>query len=240
MVAAVDWGEVTALGTAALALGVPIASWGVFLAYRASTQDITATREAMYAAHDDAEQQLEAAEQPLLIEVLRHGPVTDDMEAVPNPDARQRAALPMMVSAHLGLAPRSIDPRAAYVVVENGVAYLSVPLRNVGRGLAVIEPIGITVDDVALRTVQVDRPRVPPGESSRVSCSVQAPDAATNYTLSVAYSSVAGRQAKLAEIKLEPTSAPECRVVTINNRIAIHDWERIGQAERRRDVLAGN
>jgi hypothetical protein len=217
-----NWDEVTALSTAALALGVPFATLGVFLAYRSSLRDVTATREAMYAAHDDSERQLAAAYQPLLVEVLRHGPIYDDMQSSPNDDPRSTSGMPTTIVVELDNAAHAIDPRAVRVVEANGVASISLPLRNVGRGLALIVAEGISVDAADnLRTLALDRPRVPPGETTRITCSVRlrTDRSYPTYTVYVPYRGLASSQFLVAEVRLEP-AGQEWRVANITEEVS--------------------
>jgi hypothetical protein len=103
----------------------------------------------------------------VLIEVLRNGPITPDMEAFDNPDPKELAALPKFVELTLG-PKRKVDPRLADVVFDNRFTYVSVPLRNIGRGLATVTAVVTTKEGDTVTGWQATRPNVPPGETTRV------------------------------------------------------------------------
>jgi hypothetical protein len=67
------------------------------------------------------------------------------------------------------------DPRAVYVALSGPRINVAVPLRNVGNGLAVIHPIQVHLlgqrmlpQRVGEWLTVVERPRVPPGETTRI------------------------------------------------------------------------
>ena len=70
---------------------------------------------------------------------------------------------------------QEIDPRAAFMRLDAASIYLSVPLRNVGRGLAVIDRDGVRIEprnimaDLRnpMQDVFVSRVRVPINETTR-------------------------------------------------------------------------
>ncbi len=69
------------------------------------------------------------------------------------------------------LEPRLLDPRTVFVAQDAGKIYVSVPLRNVGSGLAEIDGGGVAltgprVGDVEYRTAQ--RGHVPVEETTRI------------------------------------------------------------------------
>jgi hypothetical protein len=126
----------------------------------------------------------------LLIEVLREGPVTPDMGANENPTIQHRAILPWVASVTIGVTGPtvSIDPRTVYVDLTEG--WVSVPLRNVGRGLAVVHEVGARVDYLPFDELEttVTRPRVPPGETTRVNFRVsEAPEYRRHLSIRVPY-----------------------------------------------------
>ncbi len=101
--------------------------------------------------------------QPVLVDVPPN--------AVPPPDIPrdgQGKLDPFFLSFDGGsFSPGEIDPRDAYVGRASGRLYVSVPLRNVGRGLAKLEAARLDrADDDA--SVVVRRPIVPVGESTRI------------------------------------------------------------------------
>jgi hypothetical protein len=112
--------------------------------------------------------------------------------------------------------------------------YLSVPLRNVGRGLAVIDRDGVRIESrniptdlrYPLQAVFVSRVRVPGNETTRVTIDVRpnhidqkALTSANWWTITVPYTDFAGRQRTAAKIEIhyQPREAPEsqCHVVDV-------------------------
>jgi hypothetical protein len=189
-IAHIDWNEITALATCALALGVVVALWGIREARIAAQEDLQATRDAAKATEDATRaqiaaselatrRQIEASYRPLLIEVLRGGPVTPDMEAIPNPAASQRGELQdVVIRLWIGDLDRLIDPREVLVSTiadtetDATNLYVSIPLRNVGNGLAALDPSSVAATGYTGEMIYVDvaRPRVPPDETTRVTC----------------------------------------------------------------------
>jgi hypothetical protein len=70
-----------------------------------------------------------------------------------------------------GDEPVEIDPRSGFVRLARGSAFVSVPLRNVGRGLAVIDEAGVSSRGHTLGSMQkavVRRVRLPVAETARI------------------------------------------------------------------------
>lgn len=163
-----------------------------------------------------ARHQLEHSYRPLLIEVLPTGPVLPDMGASANGGATGNPRIALTLP---GRATEEIDPREVLVRLEQGTAYVSVPLRNVGRGLAVIDAGGIGLTGEALgaqRYGNARRTRVPVGETTRVDviCAYatgtpMTPEGALRLT--VPYTDFAGSQHTNAQVQLscerDPTGA---------------------------------
>lgn len=190
----VDWGAVTGLATAVLAVGIIVTLWGVWEARNAAKAELVTTQA-----------QLRATYRPLLIEVLREGPVTPDMGAKENPTIQHRAVLPWVASVTIGVTGPtvSIDPRTVYVDLAEG--WVSVPLRNVGRGLAVVHEIGARVDHLPFDELEttVTRPRVPPGETTRVNFRVSdAPEYRRSLAIRVPYTDLAYEQMEDVHVRL--------------------------------------
>jgi hypothetical protein len=219
-----DWSEVTAWATVALNGGVFVAVLSVRQDRRAADRSAAATRQATEQAkqaareaREDARRQLEASYRPLLIEVLRNGPVTPDMEA--RTEQRLHAmTLPPTLEIEIGDAVwEPIDPRAVFVKVLHTEAIVSVPLRNIGRGLAVIKEGAVSLNGPvrSIDRVRVERPRVPPGETARITVSFT-PSAhaeeATGFAVHVPYSDFAEGQATQAMIALSESSDGDWRV----------------------------
>jgi hypothetical protein len=235
---ATDWGRVTAWATVALAVisGVVLipTAIGVWVTYRAAKDDLKVTRETLQVTRDaadaakrDAEreigllqQQLEAEHRPLLIEVVASGPIFADMGAHPNPKIvpNRRADHPPTIEVKFGQREgHEIDPRSAYVGIEGGTAYVSVPLRNVGRGLAVIDPNSIDIHGIALGAASyavVHRERVPVGETTRIDvaahCQVGIPiERAEDWCIDLRYGDFAREQLTQAKIQLRCPEGPQ-------------------------------
>jgi hypothetical protein len=110
-------------------------------------------------------QRVEAGGRPVLADVLLTAPVPADM------GAEEGTAGPTIETSLPGIQPRRIDPRRPFVAFEGDKVYLSVPLRNVGGGLAVIDAgavalTGSLVGELEYRAVQ--REHVPVGETTRI------------------------------------------------------------------------
>jgi hypothetical protein len=199
--AAVDWNEVTAIGTWALLGGVIVAALGI--------------KAARQAAQDD----LRASYRPLLIDVPRWGPVTADMESY-------REGSPAVTSGQNVVGVETghrvwteIDPREPYVELSQTRGIVSVPLRNVGRGLAVLNAAAVVVGVAdSIETVVVDRPRVPPGETTRVTAYFkpsQDAEQASGFSVVVPYADFAGTQKTEATVLLLEETADAWRVSDI-------------------------
>jgi hypothetical protein len=226
-IAATDWNEVTALATCGLVVGVAVALWGVWAARDAAQKDLIATREAAAAAERATRLQVEASYRPLLIDVPRFGPITPDMESFPDteggegPSPLERSEMPNRINVQIG--PRlwvKCDPREPYVELEDEPACVSVPLRNVGWGLAVVdEAVRVGVAD-QIYAVFVDRPRVPPGETTRVTVlftPAYRADEATGFTLTVPYADFVGRQVTEAAVSLLEEESGVWRVESVDH-----------------------
>jgi hypothetical protein len=118
------------------------------------------------------------------------------MQAIDNPHTAQRRVLPLVVPLHLHGADLFVDPRIVYVNPEKG--YVGIPLRNVGAGLAVVDDEGLEVRglDGQLEDVTVDRPRVPPGETTRVNIELLLAEGeeAKVFSVTIPYGDLAGEQ----------------------------------------------
>jgi hypothetical protein len=141
--------------------------------------------------------QLGAGDRPLLIDVLVDAPVPSDM------------AGPSMETELPGIPPRRFDPRTVFVSIEAGRAYLSVPLRNVGRGLAVVDRDGAEIEGAGLGGLEyraIRRRHVPVNETTRVDLVAvydmreleRVRDAA--WRLTVPYTDFAGEQRTVARL----------------------------------------
>jgi gas vesicle protein len=225
------WDALTAIFTGLLLVGVVIAAWSVWEARNASREDRDATKEASEKASEDAKEELEATRQaakeasdaasrqlaaakqqlqasyrPLLIDVLPNGPITADMESFSyKPGIRGDDKQAVMINVG-GRERGRIDPRSVLVDISSTDAIVSVPLRNVGRGLAEIYPESIEVSaSAAIIDTTVDRRRVPPNETTRVSVAFKpelGADSASGFFVSVTYSDFAGEQTTVADVHL--------------------------------------
>jgi hypothetical protein len=117
-----------------------------------------------------------------------------------------------------GLEPRAFDPRTVFVAFEGGKIYVSVPLRNVGRDVAVIDDRGVELTGPLIGASEfraVQRHHVPVGETTRVDfiaeyLSRQASDLVRQgltmrgiaWQLAVPYDDFAGAQRTVAELQI--------------------------------------
>jgi hypothetical protein len=141
--------NLTAIATlvlAAITLALVFATIWLVLSTRAATDQARADANAELKV---LERQVGAGYRPPLVDVLTSAPVPDDMGALydvawsqgPNATAHQPG--PVIETKLPGMVARFFDPRTAFVRFQGGKIFLSVPLRNVGRGLAVIDGDGV-------------------------------------------------------------------------------------------------
>lgn len=189
----------------------------------ATANEIAATREAAEQQVAAARQQLDAEHLPFLIEVLPTGPVFPDMGARDNPviaPGSSRRDIPQTIPLAFDHAREveEVDPRHVVVRIDGGMVFVSLPLRNVGRGLAIIDTANITLSGSpwigGLKTHPRAQPeRVPVGETTRIyviseyvtASSPQGPTRMTpddRWSLRVPYRDFAWRQPSVAEIVL--------------------------------------
>ena len=147
---------------------------------------------------------LGAGHRPVLVDVVPTAPVPADMGAEEDP------AGPTIETSLPGMRPQRIDPRRPFVTFEGQKIYLSIPLRNAGDGLAVIDGGGValsgpSVGELAYRAVQRDR--IPVGETTRIDL-IAAPQldpaeqAGITWQLTVPYSDSAGAQRTVARLHM--------------------------------------
>lgn len=119
--------------------------------------------------------QFGAGHRPLLVDVLTNGPVSDDMgvhedlERMANEGVL--AVWPRIETAFPGRPIEDFDPRTVFVSFESGKIYISAPLRNVGRGLAVIDGGGVEIEGAGIGHVEyrtIQRYHVPVDETTRI------------------------------------------------------------------------
>lgn len=180
MLAAADLTATATLVLAGITLCLMLATVGLVIA---TGKLVTSTRESAKQAREDArserqllERQLQATYRPLLVDVLERGDITPDMGASESTMIDERGMTiflgPPRLDVELpGMGVRSIDPRDVFVLFENGKVFVSVPLRNVGRGLAVIVGEEVALRGTALGAIEhmsVRRYHVPVGETTRV------------------------------------------------------------------------
>jgi hypothetical protein len=144
-----------------------------------------------------------AGRRPILADVLDNAPVPSGME--------DETRFP-------GLERRPVDPRAVFVAFGSGKLYLSVPLRNIGESLALMDGSGVTlsgplVGEVEYRSVQ--REHVPVNETTRVDLiaalrTETASDAGDEeptrrgiaWRLTIPYCDVSGNQRAVAQLQI--------------------------------------
>jgi len=107
------------------------------------------------------------------------------------------------------------EPRAAYVALSGPRINVSVLLRNVGNGLAVIHPMQVQLLGPRMLPQRagewltvVERPRVPPGETTRILhaptiSATEMADYPWNLTMRVPYWDFAAEEGWVALIYLE-------------------------------------
>jgi hypothetical protein len=148
--------------------------------------------------------QLGAGHGPVLVEVPVTAPVPAEKGAEEgSADSTIETSLP-------GIRPQRIDPRRPFVAFEGEKIYLSVPLRNVGGGVAVVQGDRVTlagplVGELEYRAVQ--QKNVPVGETTRIDLTAaQAPDPAQEpgiaWELTVPYSDSDGGQRTAAHVHI--------------------------------------
>jgi hypothetical protein len=212
--AGIDWGEITALATAALVVVAGLAAWyakrDIEAHLKTAADDLHATREATKAAQAAAQRQLRASYRPLLIELPRFGPTDENDEVLEGgPDAGR---VPLRFpGGHDGVA----EPRGVYVALSGPRINVSVLLRNVGNGLAVIHPMQVQLlgprmlpQRLGEYVTKIERPRVPPNETTRIlhAPTINPTEMAGypwNLTLRVPYWDFAGEESWVALIFLE-------------------------------------
>jgi hypothetical protein len=124
----VDWNEFTAIATGVLALGLIPTAIGIWITYKAATDDLhatqraaelalmasreelQATREATQTAQEMAQRQLEASYRPLLIDGVRTGPVSENDRVPITSEGRINIEFP-------GGHGDAFDPRQIYVAL---------------------------------------------------------------------------------------------------------------------------
>jgi hypothetical protein len=167
----------TAIATvvlSAITLALVIATVALVIATRSGTKRV---REDAREELRILRRQLDAAHRPLLIDVPLAAPMPEgtgaevgaDQDA--NPDRGLRYARPTVETKLPGIEPQRIEPSSVFVALEGGKIYLTLPLRNVGRGVAAIDGSGVAltgplIGDVEYRAVQQER--VPVGETTRI------------------------------------------------------------------------
>ena len=108
---------------------------------------------------------LSAGHRPVLVDVPVTAPVPADMGAEDGP------AGPTIDTSLPGIRPQRIDPRHPFVAFEGQKIFLSVPLRNVGEGPAVLDGgrvalTGPLIGELEYRALQ--RENVAVGETTRI------------------------------------------------------------------------
>jgi len=169
--------SLTAIATLVLAgitLALVFATIWLVISTRAGTSQARADAKAEL---EVLERQVRSGYRPLLVDVLITARTPDDMGAEYNiewsqgANASVREPGPVVWTKLPGMERRVFDPRTAFVLFQGGKIFLSIPLRNVGRGLAVIDGAGVEltgslVGDIEWRTIQ--RHHVPVGETTRI------------------------------------------------------------------------
>jgi hypothetical protein len=200
--AGLDSTAIAALVLAAIMLALTIATVALVLVTRAATDRARADARA---ALELLRRQLAAGQRPLLVDVPPDVPVPADgpVEAS-HASRRSELQLPGMTDAAL------VDPREVFVASDGDRVYISVPLRNVGRGLAVVDEATVEIEGISLGPVEhrsVQRHQVPVGGATRVDMvairrTEDATPRGTAWELSVPYSDFVGEQRTLAKLQI--------------------------------------
>ena len=188
--------DLTATATLILAgitLGLALAIVALVNAIRRGTAQARADAAAQLQV---LQRQLHAGHRPLLVDVLRTAPVPDDTEAA-------HTTLP-------GIEPEHFDPRTVHVKLAASQVSISVPLRNVGRGLAVIDGLGVEITGPGLGEPEyraVQRRHVPVDETTRIElvASHATDEPVTSgavWTVRVPYTDFAGEQRSNARLEI--------------------------------------
>ena len=213
----------TAIATLVLS-GITLALVIATIALVRTTQD--GTRQARGAAADELKmlaRQVGSTYRPLLVDVLPEAPALPDMGALydvteqPNPNAYIKHPGPVVQTRLPGLAPTYFDPRTTFVSFQGAQIFISVALRNVGNGMAVIDDDGIALSGPMVggfRWRLAQHYHVPVAESTRIDIVVtyvreEATELATRagtlrgvkWNLVVPYHDFAGEQP--AKVRLE-------------------------------------
>jgi hypothetical protein len=199
---------------AGITLALVAATISLVLSTRAGT---ARAQEAAQAELKLLERQVGSTYRPRLVDVLSRGPVLDymgaefDVETGQGPNATIRHPGPT-IEARFGNAmePERFDPRTVFGKLDGGRVFLSAPLRNVGRELAVIDGGSVELEGPGLlaaeyRTIQ--RYHVPVNESTRVDLIVRLTPQADiplglAWFLLVPYADFAGEQRTVAKLQL--------------------------------------
>jgi hypothetical protein len=209
---ATDWTKVIAEATIALAvvtgvlaLAAIFAAWFAWRGLRAAAVDLRATQEM-------SQRQIDATRRPLLIKVPPAGQIDANETLLEGPDVNGPLVRLAFPGGHIGI----VDPRKSYVHVAEDQdknkprINIAIPLRNVGNGLAMIQPWLIVVQGPCIAETGgagTVRPSVPPGETTRIFCAPrlfndQTPNYPWSLTVTVPYTDFAGRQNTYAKIHL--------------------------------------
>jgi hypothetical protein len=186
--------DLTATATLVLAVAalvLALAAVALVLGTRAAA---THAREAAAAERDLLRRQLAAGYRPLLVDVLTTAPVPDDMD----------------LRLDVAQQPIEFDPRTVFVEVDAAKVFISVPLRNVGRGLAVLDRSGVEISGPGLGAPErraVQRRHVPVHETTRIDIiavhAVPEPTpTGTVWELRVPYADLAGTQRTVVRLQL--------------------------------------
>jgi hypothetical protein len=216
--------DLTATATLILAgitLALAIATVALVLVTRQGTAEARSYAKAELRV---LERQIGSGYRPLLVDVIRTAPVPPDMGPLyditrsEGPNRSVDYPGPVIETRFPGHEPALFDPRTVFVSFEAGKIYLSVPMRNVGRGLAVIDGGGVElrgplVGALEYRTIQ--RYHVPVAETTRIDLITgylrqQASDLAEQgqtmrgiaWELTIPYCDFAGEQRTLARLQI--------------------------------------
>jgi hypothetical protein len=148
--------------------------------------------------------QLGAGHRPVLVELPVTAPVPADMGAEEGPGG------PTVETSLPGIRPQRIDPRQPFVAFEGEKIYLSVPLRNVGGGVATLDGGRVALEGPLVGELEhraVQQQNVPMGETTRIDLiAARAPDPADErditWELTVPYSDPDAGKRTVAHVQI--------------------------------------
>jgi hypothetical protein len=201
--------ELTAYATLGLAVLTVIVAIAAAVGIRNASGQLREARKGSAQAQQMIERQIDATRQPLLIDVPPDGPIDPNERLIPGrPQPR------VQIRFGDGVEVES-DPRLICVERLGSRLYIAVPFRNVGTGVAVLNPMfGVLIQSEQVPETsyaRAERRIVPPGENTRITCIGgiwEEPEAYPwTVAIGVVYHDLIDRQESVTTAYLEQTSA---------------------------------